>query len=148
MLQKVEFDGKTLLGGIVFALFFLAMFMVISSSKELPNKEIVKDMMLIIGPVLGLIAQALYRSTQADDRKMSNMVDALIAPSIVEAPKLLPAPQVEVSEISGQLEGLHPLGAPLVMRADGRYGVADQYVRPSVQPDLDSEGELKTEIME
>lgn len=88
-------DGKTFLGAIVLIGYLLLINKLISRSTTIPNADLVKDQLLVIGPVIGMIASALWRTTGADERRTDALIGAKNTLEAAAAPTLaLPAPIV------------------------------------------------------
>lgn len=81
-LGKLEFDAPTWDGKIVLAaIFIIGYFLLVLrlTDRSLPaeNVELVKDALLVLGPPIGLIFHALFRTTAAEERVEARSTDTL-----------------------------------------------------------------------
>lgn len=94
-------DNRMLVGLLFFVGYYVMVF-AIMKGRELPveNSALVKDAMLVLGPVVGVIAQALFRSDIRDEVSTANTgafaraVEAQATATTAAANAGLPTPDV------------------------------------------------------
>lgn len=102
-----DFDGKIVLAAL-FVLGYYGLVYRISGDKPIPpaNAQLVRDALLVLGPPLGAIFNAIYRTTGAEERQSERRSDeiktAITTPTITAAPD--PAPR-DAREAADQVAG-------------------------------------------
>lgn len=95
LIELPSWDGKLVLAGIFILGYYGLVFVLVVGTRDLTGakSDIVRDAMLTLGPPIGVIVGALFRNTNADERRdvlrSRELTSALAAP-----PLGLPAPQV------------------------------------------------------
>lgn len=148
LIQVPSWDGKLVLAA-MFIVGYYAL-VLIMAWRPLPetNAGLVRDAMLTLGPVVGLIFGSLFRNTAAEERRdalRSNEVQKAL--ETAAAPLALPAPDLEEATANGVERGIarsEPV-ATAPMAADGQRRdwldgpVVDAAAVPYTGPDLPGE---------
>lgn len=90
LIQLPQWDGKLVLAGL-FIIGYYSLILIMAW-RPLPetNASLIRDAMLTLGPVVGLIFGSLFRSTAAEERRdalrSADLQKAIETPSVIEAP--------------------------------------------------------------
>lgn len=99
-------DGRTFLGGVLIASYMFLVNRLIDKGSPIPNAELVKDQLLVLGPMVGIIAGAIWRSTASEERRADALTGTVQTIAAAPTPLALPAPEpvrqaVEDGVVSG-----------------------------------------------
>lgn len=78
-LHSKPLDTKLIVGFAFLAAYYALIFYLASRPKALANADLVKDSLLILGPAVGLIIGALFRTDARDEQQTQNTARAFRA---------------------------------------------------------------------
>jgi hypothetical protein len=98
-----RWDGKVVFAAI-FIIGYYALIFRISGTHPVPpqNAQMIRDGMLVLGPAIGVIVGALFRTTGADERSSARRSDEL--KTAIVTPSAAPAPAPAPEEVRGAVE--------------------------------------------
>lgn len=90
LLELPKWDGKLVLAGIFLLGYYGIVW--IAARRDIPaaNVQLIRDQLVVLGPVIGLIFGALFRNTAAEERKAAN--DAQTLQKAIETPSTVVQP--------------------------------------------------------
>lgn len=138
LIQFPTWDGKVVLAAVFIIGYYGLVFGMSSRALPKENIEIVRDAMLTLGPPIGVIVGALFRSTGAEERRealrSTELQAAITAPSATATPAEL-GDQVEQGARDGTKAGVKDAletpdkPAPFPRMDPGRFPDLEQMMR-------------------
>jgi hypothetical protein len=130
LIQLPSWDGKLVLAGLFIIGYYSLVFIMAWRPLPVTNAGLVRDAMLTLGPVVGLIFGSLFRTTGAEERNAALRSDEvktaiMAAPStpVVVQPAAEPEAighRVEEGARKGVADGLDDHAEPVPLAADGQ----------------------------
>lgn len=97
-------DGKLVLAGLFIVGYYTLVILMATRPLPAANAQLVRDALITLGPPIGLIFGALFRTTGADERaaalRSSDLQTAIMAP-----PTALPTPELKSAVETGAARG-------------------------------------------
>lgn len=87
-------DPRFLLAAILLLGYYAIILTIVFQGKPLVNPDIVKDGMIVLGPPVGAVFSALFRTDATDEKRAENTGDAFKA---IAAAQASPAPNVTLT---------------------------------------------------
>ena len=97
-----KWDGKLVLAPILFVGSYVIAWRLPSPATRMPaeNVPLVRDQLLVLGPAIGVIVGALFRTTAADERASARNAD--VTKTAIETPSLV-APSGTAADLGDQV---------------------------------------------